>query len=137
MSLVSHLQMNPFSYTFTVEDRYGAPFEQLKPPDGYEFTGEFRRTKQHEWSLTLNGTAIYSADGESLLPNVILRPLHPRPKRKRIIFEETMKVPAGCFPMAGHEWYSIASHEGCIFKALLSCTFTEPATLYTRREEEF
>lgn len=80
----------PISYTFSVADRYGAPFEQLKPPDGYEFTGEFRpvpadKAFSEHW---FNPQRLwYSHRSEHhRLPVLILRPL---PKRKRIIFEES------------------------------------------------
>ncbi len=128
----------PIYYQFSVEERYGAPFEQLTPPDGYEFTGEFRPAKSLELSVGHVLGKAYVCHASSELPVLILR---LRPKRKRIIFEEIGKVPAGA-PIGGDEWYSFQSSLGYqeIFKATpasRSCTFAQNTTIYTRREEEF
>lgn len=109
------------SYTFTVKDRYGAPFEQLKPPDGYRFTGEFRPTLDSELYMSVITRGVLSE--VNALPVLILR---PRPKRKRIIFEET---PGQC---------SSNTHvygEGV--DGMFRATGFSSAKCFTRREEEF
>ena len=113
----------PLHYVFTVEQCYGAAFEQLKPPQGFELTGEFRPVLNHEYSLCRNLTAVY---GESVSPSLILRKIS---KRKRIIFEE---VRAWL-----HEGYLYG--EGVDGQTMFRVTgyLQMPKKLFTRREEEF
>ncbi len=124
----------PISFTFTVQDRYGAPFDHLQPPDGYEFTGEFRPPKENEFVLGRHGSAII---GTSPLPGLILR---PRPKRKRIIFEECFEISGA--PLAAGTWFE-ADNRGDLrsFRSIiqLSPGDVKPCAgrVYSRREEEF
>lgn len=129
------IRSTPSYYQFSVEERYGAPFEQLTPPAGYEFTGDFRPSKSGELSLGHVLGVEYVNSASSNLPVLILR---PRPKRKRIIFEEIAKVAAGS-PIAGYEWYQFGVYED-VFKATTasrSSKFAALTTIYSRREEEF
>lgn len=121
----------PRGYTFTVEDRYGAPFEQLKPPDGYDFTGEFRPSSDNEFWLMSHAVRVRRSSYCSVpneLPVLILR---PRPKRKRIIFEETAgQCDWTRFRVYGESPDGLTMYRGSVGMRI-------PSKLYTRREEEF
>lgn len=79
----------------TCQDIYGKPFNELFPPEGWEFTGEFRPViLEKDVALdpnrtSLNGYKVYLSLGN--VPRVILRK-KPKIKRTRIIFEPTGKI---------------------------------------------
>ncbi len=122
------VQSNPLYYQFSVKDRYGAPFEQLTPPDGYEFTGEFRPASPGELSAV--GYGISVGYGITLLPVLILR---PRPKRKRIIFEEVRRIQRGDFACPG-EWFL---YDDITHPVISRVATPGPGIVMSRREEEF
>ena len=88
----------------TVESTYGKPLSELKPPEGWEFTGEFRTVSGGDDFLVANcaapacGTFYFGAAKESG-PRLILR--RKSKPRRRWIFEETGEVR---MPYPG-EWF--------------------------------
>lgn len=116
---------------YTVKDAYGKPFAELTPPEGWEFTGEFREPG-NDWWLCLSSppaavrnitTYAHSA------PRLILR----RVKRKRVVFEEIARR----HEVKEGEWVA-EPHRETIWRA--SCTYgaiSELMYIYSRREEEF
>ena len=126
----------PMFYIFTVENRYGAPFHKLTPPEGYEFTGEFRPATLDVCLFPGDkDSGPYVDRGSTPLPVLILR---PRPKRKRIILEEFCNPPAVIF--GGPAWFEAYPKEG-FSQALVRLNPGDmkpcPGRVYTRREEEF
>jgi hypothetical protein len=130
------LKSCPISYSFSLADRYGAPFEQLKPPDGYEFTGEFRplHNRHESW----HNPGMEQSDGR---PVLILR---PRPKRKRIIFEETdrqLDNRFDLFAQGGAVFFLDGTYlklaDTNAMRKLSVGDASEDSKRFTRREEEF
>ncbi len=122
----------PLYYQFSVKDRYGAPFDYLVAPEGYEFTGEFRPAAD-EYALFPRDkhSASWVQRSITQLPVLILR---PRPKRKRIIFEEVRRIQRGDFACPG-EWflYDDITHRPGISREATP----GPGIVMSRREEEF
>lgn len=117
---------------YTVQQAYGKPFAELMPPEGWEFTGEFREPGNEYW-LCLSSppaavgsitTCAHSA------PRLILR----RVTRKRIIFEE---IARRCEVKAG-EWASgVLDNSLWINSSPDSYLSNNQYVIYSRREEEF
>ncbi len=126
--LIEARERPPHCYSFTVKERYGAPFEELTPPEGYEFTGEFRPAIGTEVWLARNPGACYG-QGRTDPPVLILR---PRAKRKRIIFEE---LPGGLPDVGCHHLYGEGLDGQTMFR--IEPFHRIPSKQFTRREEEF
>jgi hypothetical protein len=60
------------SYCLTVKDVYGAPLSDLRAPEGWEFTGEFRPPLRGERFLRIDFVGAIDTSADDYLRN------HPR-----------------------------------------------------------
>jgi hypothetical protein len=69
----------------TIESVYGEPLEQLKPPEGFEFSGEFRDPREGDTFLSLHEMGALTAGKDWPVPRLILRrieqPNPPKPEK--------------------------------------------------------
>lgn len=105
----------------TVEQIYGERLPELRAPQGWGFTGEFRQPLKGEAYLSSDcGTqTIASADSRFYPPVLILEKHQPR---RRIVFEED----------AAGEW---VEYNGCFREGLALGLGVSVTPRYRRREE--
>ena len=124
------LVYNPlrFPRLTTISDIYGKPLSELKPPDGWEFTGEFRYPVPGEAFRDSQADQHVCAPSNWNEPRLILRKVKPKSElRTRIIFEPTGELRRA---ITG-EWYG--QGEGIYQLQGAKSEMTHP--IYTRREE--
>lgn len=116
---------------YTVQQAYGKPFAELTPPEGWEFTGEFRSPLENDVSLAL-GVPVVAMSGAppcAASPRLILR----RVKRKRIVFEEIARRQEA----SDGEWVTRVDGPEAPWKVAGNYKAIAPMVIYSRREEEF
>ncbi len=69
-----------------IKQTYGKPWRKLQAPQGWKFTGEFRRSNNEEHFLGVNGKL---CAGSTSVCRLILQPVPPSKKRYQVIYEET------------------------------------------------
>lgn len=128
-----------YNATITCTDIYGTSFDNLKAPDGWKFTGEFRVVQNGEyWLSNYKDIARHSniiskcyygcgQQPDETKPRLILRRV-VKNKRMRFIFEPTGEVRS---PEHG-DFYL---YENMIDQAC--CRLVNKYPIYTRRIEEY
>lgn len=117
---------------YTVRDAYGKPFSELTPPEGWEFTGEFRVPLSHEdWlsSYEPKITSRVQTFPTLWCPRLILRQI----KRKRIIFEEIARR----HEAEHNEWVSRSETKSDPWQVCGHYRDVKILIIFSRREEEF
>lgn len=119
-------------YCFDVKDVYGRHREELKPPSGFEFTGEFYPPKTGETYLTPRGGYWAEATDTFEMPRLILRRI-PTVEEIYGAPREKLLVPSG---------YRLGEFERVVEgREYLNCWVAthHPATImtYYRREEDY
>jgi hypothetical protein len=119
------MDIRSLTCTLSISDVYDLSIIDLsKPPDGYEFTGEFRLVVGTEDYLSRQGGVIAGPTVNA--PRLILR----RKKRTRVVLEDTGRI---AIP-AMNEW---CKYMGVFMQVTDTNASIGPCNIYTYRKEEY